>query len=112
MIRRPPRSTLFPYTTLFRSPEGRAQRLAFLGEAAPALDVEVVFVAQAAEQPAAPSRDLRGVERQMLILGERQAHRAQLGQPARAAVLAPAPPHAVEPLGLVARADLAQLDVR
>src|SRR2546426_3562688 len=25
MIRRPPRSTLFPYTTLFRSHEGRAQ---------------------------------------------------------------------------------------
>src|SRR5256885_6884942 len=24
MIRRPPRSTLFPYTTLFRSPPGRA----------------------------------------------------------------------------------------
>src|SRR2546430_5664384 len=24
MIRRPPRSTLFPYTTLFRSPQGRA----------------------------------------------------------------------------------------
>src|SRR3989442_9439038 len=24
MIRRPPRSTLFPYTTLFRSPVGRA----------------------------------------------------------------------------------------
>src|SRR6266511_5187530 len=24
MIRRPPRSTLFPYTTLFRSPEGLA----------------------------------------------------------------------------------------
>src|SRR2546429_9948968 len=24
MIRRPPRSTLFPYTTLFRSPEARA----------------------------------------------------------------------------------------
>src|SRR3712207_7580647 len=30
MIRRPPRSTLFPYTTLFRSPpdEGRAEALA------------------------------------------------------------------------------------
>src|SRR2546426_9271677 len=27
MIRRPPRSTLFPYTTLFRSAEGRALRL-------------------------------------------------------------------------------------
>src|SRR2546425_8610812 len=26
MIRRPPRSTLFPYTTLFRSPVGRAQQ--------------------------------------------------------------------------------------
>src|SRR2546422_9056831 len=26
MIRRPPRSTLFPYTTLFRSPEGVALR--------------------------------------------------------------------------------------
>src|SRR2546422_4571538 len=28
MIRRPPRSTLFPYTTLFRSPCGRAARAA------------------------------------------------------------------------------------
>src|SRR2546425_5955265 len=27
MIRRPPRSTLFPYTTLFRSPEARPTRL-------------------------------------------------------------------------------------
>src|SRR2546430_16400278 len=26
MIRRPPRSTLFPYTTLFRSPQGEAVR--------------------------------------------------------------------------------------
>src|SRR2546430_9193907 len=28
MIRRPPRSTLFPYTTLFRSPSTRIRRLA------------------------------------------------------------------------------------
>src|SRR5689334_24845066 len=27
MIRRPPRSTLFPYTTLFRSPTGSGKRL-------------------------------------------------------------------------------------
>src|SRR5260370_19500553 len=27
MIRRPPRSTLFPYTTLFRSPGGAARQL-------------------------------------------------------------------------------------
>src|SRR5260370_25625248 len=36
MIRRPPRSTLFPYTTLFRSPQGARRR------------------------PAAPGRELRG----------------------------------------------------
>src|SRR3712207_8609496 len=30
MIRRPPRSTLFPYTTLFRSPAHLAVRLALL----------------------------------------------------------------------------------
>src|SRR2546430_12643073 len=29
MIRRPPRSTLFPYTTLFRSPYKRIRRLEF-----------------------------------------------------------------------------------
>src|SRR3712207_7049755 len=29
MIRRPPRSTLFPYTTLFRSRGDRARRVAF-----------------------------------------------------------------------------------
>src|SRR5947199_5809627 len=28
MIRRPPRSTLFPYTTLFRSPEAQRQAVA------------------------------------------------------------------------------------
>src|SRR5207237_9902949 len=44
--------------------------------------------------------------------GEREAHRPQLGQPARAAVLATAAAHTVEPLCLVARADLAQLDAR
>src|SRR2546429_3590347 len=33
MIRRPPRSTLFPYTTLFRSPGAHAQR-------APAADLQ------------------------------------------------------------------------
>src|SRR2546426_10923442 len=41
MIRRPPRSTLFPYTTLFRSPRGRGEapgvghRVAGLGEPDP-----------------------------------------------------------------------------
>src|SRR2546430_6116394 len=31
MIRRPPRSTLFPYTTLFRSDDGKKPVAAFLG---------------------------------------------------------------------------------
>src|SRR5256885_11125164 len=35
MIRRPPRSTLFPYTTLFRSAIAAAERLLLEGRAAP-----------------------------------------------------------------------------
>src|SRR5258708_21176916 len=34
MIRRPPRSTLFPYTTLFRSSERHAKQAGALGEVA------------------------------------------------------------------------------
>src|SRR2546425_1759607 len=54
MIRRPPRSTLFPYTTLFRSPDGKfpiqlcearapvaTARLAVGGAAAPTLPTMV-----------------------------------------------------------------------
>src|SRR5256885_9089472 len=37
MIRRPPRSTLFPYTTLFRSRRGRRPRRGYLGSAADGL---------------------------------------------------------------------------
>src|SRR2546430_4098321 len=37
MIRRPPRSTLFPYTTLFRSPEARRRLLRDEGKARMAL---------------------------------------------------------------------------
>src|SRR3712207_7062723 len=38
MIRRPPRSTLFPYTTLFRSPARRAMMTAESTAPAPASD--------------------------------------------------------------------------
>src|SRR5260370_18416884 len=34
MIRRPPRSTLFPYTTLFRSPSSRRRRCSISGSPA------------------------------------------------------------------------------
>src|SRR5690348_18035026 len=42
MIRRPPRSTLFPYTTLFRSDLGHLAALAFAEQLAGAADLEVV----------------------------------------------------------------------
>src|SRR5947199_8992784 len=93
-------------------PDAGAQRLAFLGEPLAGLHVEIVLVAEAAQQPAAPAGDLRRVEREVLVLGERQTHGPELGQPARAAELPPAPADAVEALGFVPRADLAQLDPR
>src|SRR2546430_4820961 len=48
MIRRPPRSTLFPYTTLFRSQQrGRLREhfqlnMDIIGEAGPAADAELI----------------------------------------------------------------------
>src|SRR3712207_7727079 len=39
MIRRPPRSTLFPYTTLFRSLEGDGWEVLLLGTGVPAVDL-------------------------------------------------------------------------
>src|SRR5258708_22956641 len=41
MIRRPPRSTLFPYTTLFRSADGAQARFAHLAAALTMLTVAV-----------------------------------------------------------------------
>src|SRR2546422_6163185 len=43
MIRRPPRSTLFPYTTLFRSQSAR-RPVGILGQERDALDVHVGLV--------------------------------------------------------------------
>src|SRR2546430_11692017 len=42
MIRRPPRSTLFPYTTLFRSGRNRLELLYFRAEADAAIAVRLV----------------------------------------------------------------------
>src|SRR3712207_9500523 len=56
MIRRPPRSTLFPYTTLFRSPE---DRLAGVGH----VDVPVVVARRAAARRGAESDQLAAARR-------------------------------------------------
>src|SRR3712207_7115808 len=50
MIRRPPRSTLFPYTTLFRSPYDRDNRGAIYISAKRGLGIKVVEGKKIAEQ--------------------------------------------------------------
>src|SRR3712207_8234956 len=69
MIRRPPRSTLFPYTTLFRSGAGRGP----------------VHRALAARQlePAAVRVDHRGHARRLRADARHAAGRAAAGAPAR-----------------------------
>src|SRR2546427_12159537 len=52
MIRRPPRSTLFPYTTLFRSLLGGAGDVAAWAEAAGVLPRGVVRVTSLGSEPA------------------------------------------------------------
>src|SRR2546430_9159581 len=73
MIRRPPRSTLFPYTTLFRSPAPRLQgRCAGLGAA------RERRAARRAQLQAAPSA-------RHLLLRDRGALRGGRPRPGRAA---------------------------
>src|SRR3712207_7046932 len=66
MIRRPPRSTLFPYTTLFRShagPAARHDREAQLHEAASDLAAEVVILMALRETRRSEHRHARADER-------------------------------------------------
>src|SRR2546426_9133730 len=56
MIRRPPRSTLFPYTTLFRSPLGRAPPRSRSARAAPLADSQGVSAAAPTAHPGSPAR--------------------------------------------------------
>src|SRR2546422_5906775 len=53
MIRRPPRSTLFPYTTLFRSQPGEEHPLLLLDVDLPALDGYSIFDTLQRERPGA-----------------------------------------------------------
>src|SRR5438034_4071813 len=74
MIRRPPRSTLFPYTTLFRSrhrsgAEGRTAQILLVGPL---------------ERQPADGGDRRGVREQRAgVADERHARTAQPGRPRR-----------------------------
>src|SRR3712207_7466934 len=59
MIRRPPRSTLFPYTTLFRSPVGTAMAVMAAAAAAARPRVVPVVVASTAQSRAADAPEDR-----------------------------------------------------
>src|SRR3989441_1409444 len=60
MIRRPPRSTLFPYTTLFRSLEARIKG-----------DDLIIFTADHGNDPTTPSTDHSREAVPLLALGPR-----------------------------------------
>src|SRR3712207_8697262 len=71
MIRRPPRSTLFPYTTLFRSVEVRVERDEGVGA--------VADLAAAVEQHhVRPLTGLDGRPEQRVVLVERLRHELDL----------------------------------
>src|SRR3712207_8568209 len=67
MIRRPPRSTLFPYTTLFRSQRGGVGRLEGQGqgEQDERVGVEAGLVVPEEHVPGDPQRHHRGLEDQV-----------------------------------------------
>src|SRR2546426_12845609 len=71
MIRRPPRSTLFPYTTLFRSLEllGLPLRELLLREAdLPPAGTRLDDLLEAVERPAADEQNVLGVDLDVLLL--------------------------------------------
>ena len=82
------------------------------GQRALELGVGLELVAEAALQPAAHARELRGVERQSLFLGHLDGDRLELLQPRRAAELPAAGTDTSRRLGLVARADRLHVHAR
>src|SRR2546429_3669582 len=72
MIRRPPRSTLFPYTTLFRSPlMNRSMQFATMAW-------RLAAVLAAAEKPAAPAREIRTFRLGWSCLSRSEEHTSEL----------------------------------
>src|SRR5690348_18002331 len=74
MIPRPPRSTLFPYTTLFRSPDGRDE-----GVVTPGARARLAVVEVGADQGQRP--DERAVELEELQAVRSEEHTSELQSP-------------------------------
>src|SRR3712207_8195663 len=69
MIRRPPRSTLFPYTTLFRSAEEEHRVLAYHHAR-----VDHALLAERRQRPQSPERSRRPVDRKSTRLNSSHAN--------------------------------------
>src|SRR2546430_12746967 len=85
MIRRPPRSTLFPYTTLFRSVRSRKIRVAQVDTAMPspfASSLAFSYVASFMYEGDAPLAERRGqaltLDRRMLAELRSEEHTSEL----------------------------------
>src|SRR2546427_5056871 len=74
MIRRPPRSTLFPYTTLFRSPRGLGDHL-LVG---PGELIDLPGRAPADPDLAAQQPQQRAGDRALLMLRRSEEHTSEL----------------------------------
>src|SRR2546429_3498091 len=79
MIRRPPRSTLFPYTTLFRSKTVGGEHRLSLGEVLDGLIEDKLVSAEAAEQLKKERRYYRGTMHPLAIVADRsEEHTSEL----------------------------------
>ena len=94
------------------APLGRIDYAALPGRDLLQLCIGFMFIFQATHQAAAYTRDLRRVERQVLILCHIDRNRVEILQIRAATQLAPAGAQPADHLGLVAHADLPQLDAR
>ena len=74
--------------------------------------VAVALVLEAAHEPAADPRDLRRIQREILLLRHADGHRLEVPEERRAAERPAAAADAAHELRLVAHADLPQLDAR
>src|SRR3712207_7377927 len=81
MIRRPPRSTLFPYTTLFRSTLGGyiADLLTYLAKKGPAAGIIVILATQRPDSKTIPSalRAVLGSRFALRVMDWRDSNRSE-----------------------------------